>query len=217
MPKPSTLPVAVTNQPPIGKLESLRRLIGLFRHASTRSGDIAIYKADVLLGQVSPRQRQALASIEPLIPTLDIHALRELPADSFGRAYAEFLDAHGLHPFTISEEVPSAVVDRNAHWARYALLHDMFHVLLGYGPDLAGEMGVYAFSLAQRTSTLFWIYLPLAWLVMPLLAPHRVPQMIRNFRRGFRLGRALDNMLARRLEGRFTVPLEQLRDELGFV
>jgi ubiquinone biosynthesis protein Coq4 len=161
-------------------------------------------------------QREQLARLDPLIPDIDMARLRALPQGSFGRAYADFLDDNELGPFTLSAEMPVEVVTRNAHWARYALVHDMLHVLLGFGPDLAGEMGVYAFTLTQRLSWVFWLYLPLAWLVMPILAPHRLPAMIRNFRRGFRLGRTLDNQIALTLDRRFAEPLEQVRGDLGY-
>ena len=213
MSKPTAMPVPAAQAP--SRLASLGRMIQLIRHDRTASGDIVLHKADVFLGTISAHQREALANVEPLIPSIDMDALRALPEASFGRAYAEFLDANGLHPFTVSAQMPEAIVTRNAHWSRYALMHDMFHVLLGYGPDLPGEIGVYAFSLAQRTSWMFWTYLPLAAVVVPLLAPHRIPRMIRNFRRGFRLGRRLDNMLALQLERRFAAPLDELRAELG--
>ena len=191
-------------------------MIRLVPRVREMSGDIAVHKADLFLARMTTRQREQLASLDPLIPAIDMAALRALPKGSFGRAYADFLDDHQLGPFTLSAEMPGDVVARNAHWARYALVHDMLHVLLGYGPDLAGEMGVYAFTLAQRLSWVFWLYLPLALLIMPILAPHRIPRMIRNFRRGYRLGRALDNQIALSLDRRFAEPLEQVRATLGY-
>jgi ubiquinone biosynthesis protein COQ4 len=205
-----------TSKPPMSKLGSLRRMIRLIPQVRERSGDIAVHKADLFLGRMSRRQREQLAALDLLIPTIDMPALRALPEGSFGRAYADFLDDNQLGPFTLSAEMPPEVVARNAHWARYALVHDMLHVLLGYGPDLAGEMGVYAFTLAQRLSWVFWLYLPLALVVLPILAPHRLPRMIQNFRRGYRLGRRLPNQIALPLDRRFAEPLERVRAELGY-
>lgn len=206
----------LAQQPPMSKLASLRRMIRLVPRVREMAGDIAVHKADLFLARMTARQREQLATLDPLIPSIDIAALRALPVGSFGRAYADFLDDNQLGPFTLSAEMPAEVVARNAHWARYALVHDMLHVLLGYGPDLAGEMGVYAFTLAQRLSWVFWLYLPLAWLVMPILAPHRIGRMIKNFRRGYRLGRALANQIALPLDRRFGEPLEHVRATLGY-
>lgn len=203
----------------MSRLVSLRRMIRLipaFRRGEVPAGDIALYKADALLGRIDPALAGRLRDLDPLIPEIDLPALRRLPAGTFGRAYADFLDRHHLQPFVLGPDVDPEVLRRNAHWARYALVHDMFHVLLGYGPDLAGEAGVYAFTLAQRIARIFWVWLPAAMIVLPLLAPWRLPRMIANARRGFALGRRVDCMLAVPLERRFGDDLEALRRELGF-
>jgi ubiquinone biosynthesis protein COQ4 len=196
-----------------------RSLLTLIRIAAThgmrRSGDIAIHKADVFLGRMRPELAAALSGLEPAVPTIDMPTLRALPEGSFGRAYARFLDDHGLHPFVVTELTPPAVLRRNLHWARYAVVHDMFHVLLGAGSDLAGEAKVYAFTLAQRMSYVFWLYLPLAVVVLPLLAPHRIAAMLRGARAGYAAGRRLPLLLAVRLEDRFEAPLDDVRASLG--
>lgn len=198
----------------MSKLASLGRMIRLIRHEPTRMGDIVVHKADVFFTRPSPALAARMAGLDPVIPWIDMPRLRALPERSFGRAYAEFLDRHGLVAFNVSEAMPPEVLDRTAHWARYALVHDMFHVLLGYGPDLAGEAGVYAFTLAQRYALVFWLFLPLAVLVLPLLAPHRIGRMWANVRRGFALGRQADCLLALRLEDRFEHDLDRVRAEL---
>jgi ubiquinone biosynthesis protein COQ4 len=184
-------------------------------HGTRRSGDIAIHKADVFLGRIRPELAAALQPLQPVVPTLDVLALRSLPERSFGRAYARFLDDNGLHPFVVTELTSPQVLQRNLHWARYAVVHDMFHVLLGAGSDLAGEMKVYAFTLAQRISRTFWLYLPLAVLVLPLLAPHRIGAMIRGFRAGYAAGRRMPLLMAQRLEDCFEDDLDEVRESLG--
>lgn len=200
------------------RLSSLLRLLRLlpgFRRGEVPAGDVALYKADALLGRIGPDLADRLRALDPLIPTIDLDALRRLPPRTFGRAYAEFLDHNRLAPFIVSPRVSPDVLRRNAHWARYALVHDMFHVLLGYGPDLAGEAGVYAFTLRQRIARVFWLWLPVAALVLPLLAPRQIPRMLANVRRGLALGRRLDCLLALPLERRFADDLEAVRRDLG--
>src|SRR5690606_13769714 len=167
-----------------------------------RSGDIAIHKADVFLGRIRPELAAALRQVEPAVPPIDMPALRSLPEGSFGRAYARFLDGNGLHPFVVTELTEPEVLHRNLHWARYAVVHDMFHVLLGAGSDLAGEAKVYAFTLAQRISWMFWPWLPVAAVVLPLLAPHRVGAMVRGLRAGYAAGRRMPRFMAVRHEAR---------------
>lgn len=194
-------------------LRTMMRIIAT--HGTRRSGDLAIHKADVFLGRIRPQLAAALQPLDPVVPAIDMLALRSLPERSFGRAYARFLDDNGLHPFVITELTSPQVLQRNLHWARYAVVHDMFHVLLGAGSDLAGEMKVYAFTLAQRMSLTFWLYLPLALLVLPLLAPHRIGAMIRGFRAGYAAGRGMPFLMAQRLEDRFQDDLDEVRESLG--
>lgn len=207
---------AMTHPHPMTKIQSLRRMLELAIHDRSKAGDIAVHKADVFFTAPTPELAERLTGIDPLIPRLEPTALRALEPGTFGRAYIDFLDANGLRPFVVSDEMPPEVLARTAHWARYAVVHDMFHVLLGYGPDPSGEAGVYAFTLAQRYALAFWLFLPLAILVLPLLAPHRIPTTIRNARRGFRLGRRLDCVLAQPLDHRFADGLEEVRKDLGF-
>mgnify|MGYP002777837617 CR=1 FL=1 len=203
----------------MSRLRSLRNLVRLvprFRRGEVPAGDVALTKADALLGRIDAPLASRLRDLDPLIPTIDLAALRRLPPGSFGRAYADFLDTNHLEPFVVSPAIDPALLRRNAHWARYALVHDMFHVLLGYGPDLAGEAGVYAFTLGQRIARVFWLWLPIAALVLPLLAPWQLPRMLAGARRGWALGRRLDCMLALPLERRFADDLDAVRRELGF-
>jgi ubiquinone biosynthesis protein COQ4 len=198
------------------RLSSILTMIRIIaRHGTRRSGDIAIHKADAFLGRMRPELAAALRRIEPVVPAIDMPALRARPEDSFGAAYARFLDDNGLHPFVVTELTSPAVLQRNLHWARYAVVHDMFHVLLGAGPDLAGEAKVYAFTLAQRISWVFWLWLPAALLVMPLLAPHRVGAMLRGARAGWAAGRHMPWLMAQRLEDRFDERLDDVRRSLG--
>lgn len=71
------------------------------------------------------------------IPTIvDIEKLRLLPSGTFGRAWADFLDAHNLSPFTTG--------------SRRKQLHDGVHILTGYGSDRIGEAQVQAFLLGAK-------------------------------------------------------------------
>jgi ubiquinone biosynthesis protein Coq4 len=75
------------------------------------------------------------ASVPPIV---DIEKLRTLPPDTFGRTWADFLDAHNLKPFTTG--------------SRRKQLHDDVHVLTDYGTDPIGEAEVQAFLLGAKFS-----------------------------------------------------------------
>ena len=86
-------------------------------------------------------------------PSIDSHsvdfaALRALPADTLGGAYARYLDSNGLDPDLFQTppglpEIP-AFISR-----RLRQVHDIWHVLTGYQPDIEGEIALQAFTYAQ--------------------------------------------------------------------
>ena len=104
--------------------------------------------------------RQLLAERPSLLATLsDREALQAMPAGSFGRAYAEFmeagrLDAGGLVDAEqtanerFADEEPEDP-DRQFFGDRLRDMHDLWHVLTGYGRDEAGEAANLAFTLGQ--------------------------------------------------------------------
>jgi ubiquinone biosynthesis protein COQ4 len=88
----------------------------------------------------------------------DRAALRAMPAGSFGRAYAEFMDAAGLvaEGLVDAEKKSEAAsrldgIDPDREWFgdRLRDMHDLWHVLTGYGRDEAGEAANLAFSFAH--------------------------------------------------------------------
>lgn len=108
----------------------------------------------------NPAAPSLLARQPSLVAALsDREALARLPEGSFGRAYLAFLDARGLDPAGLLEarshantELPPLDPIRDWFYARTNVMHDLWHVLTGYGTDEAGEAALLAFSLAQLPS-----------------------------------------------------------------
>lgn len=178
------------------------------------AGDIAILKADLVGLDARPALRPLLAPVRGWLPELSIADLRAKPAGSFGRAYADFLDQHGLAPFRV-RHVDADVIARNTYGIRYATTHDMFHVLLGYGPDWVGELGVLAFTVGQGYHRLLWLQAALAWLIYPVRSGFALGALAAAWRRGYGLGRKAPFLLGVRLEDRLDDDLGALRAELG--
>lgn len=86
----------------------------------------------------------------PRLGHVDLEALERLPEGTLGRAFVKFLRDNGLDP--------NALPVREAHdtvsYLRAHLLetHDLWHVVTGFSPDRAGELGLQAFYLAQNRS-----------------------------------------------------------------
>jgi ubiquinone biosynthesis protein COQ4 len=89
--------------------------------------------------------------------------LAGLPADSFGRAYLDYLDRTGLDPaglLRLKDSMEARLwasgdstsrLDSARDWFRdrSILMHDLWHVLTGYGTDELGEAALLPFSYAQ--------------------------------------------------------------------
>ncbi|MPC11414.1 Ubiquinone biosynthesis protein COQ4, mitochondrial [Portunus trituberculatus] len=74
--------------------------------------------------------------------TVDLDALRELPADSLGRAYIRFLEDNKVTP---DSRLPVQFVDdpELAYvMQRYREGHDLFHTILGMPTNMLGEVAV---------------------------------------------------------------------------
>lgn len=196
-------------------LATLRQIARLAREdPQAHAGDIAILKLDLFGVDARPTLRSRLAPVRGWLPELDVDALRGLPPHTFGHAYVTFLDTHGLAPLVLSDLIDADTRARNAYGIRYATTHDMFHVLLGFGPDWVGELGVLAFTCGQDYSRTLWVQAALAWLVYPLRTGLALGALWRAWRRGYRLGRQAPFLLGVRLEDRFDTPLDALRAEL---
>jgi ubiquinone biosynthesis protein Coq4 len=179
-----------------------------------RGGDVAVYKSE-LAGIRAPRRIEAqLAGVRAYHPTVDLSALCRLPDGTFGREYARFLAAAGLHPIVPSTRVDPGMLARNAFMARYATIHDMVHVLTGFDTSWSGETGVWAFVAAQGYGSAFHIAALAALLAAPFRAPHRLFDAWRCWRRGRHMGQRARLVLTFRLEERFEQPLQDVRHEL---
>jgi len=96
---------------------------------------------------------------EPNLPTiLDDHAaLRRMPEGSLAHAYCDFMEREGLTAQGLVEEFERFAKDKPKYndqfqWYmnRMRDVHDMLHVLTGYGRDALGEACVLAFTYSQQ-------------------------------------------------------------------
>ena len=98
---------------------------------------------------------------EPFLPAiLDDHAaLRRTPKGSLAHAYCDFMEAEGLTAQGLVDEFDRFMADKPKYndqfkWYMNRLrdVHDMLHVLTGYGRDSLGEACVLAFTYSQQPS-----------------------------------------------------------------
>ncbi len=128
----------------------------------------------------APVGRQVLAERRRLIDALtDQDSLAAMPEGSLGRAYLAFmaeeqLTAQGLVDLAEqSRSVPvSAAESVKIYAGRMRDMHDLYHVLAGYGRDELGEICVLAFSYPQQNIRSFK--------VISMLGAVNIPRKLRR-------------------------------------
>ena len=156
--------------PPTQKMEwrrawkAVRELI-----ADPQRTDLAFEVIDALSGtsfdrsferfRTHPDGRRLLAERPSLLATLsNREALSAMPLGSFGRAYVEFMQSGSLTAEGLVEAQAVMMTrtieqpidpDRRFFSDRVRDMHDLWHVLTGYGMDEAGEAANLAFNLGQ--------------------------------------------------------------------
>ncbi|KAI9131752.1 Coq4 family protein [Acaryochloris sp. CCMEE 5410] len=177
-------------------------------------GDVAAYKSAILGTKAYPDIAETLSRLKTCCPTIDLTALRTLPEGTFGQIYAQHMDECHLTPLEISADVIASLPDQSLG-LRYTLLHDVFHVLLGYDTSLIGEMGVWAFVDAQHYSPSYKTAAWLAHYLYPLVIPHRYRQLRAIEQHSRKLGQQAACIIAQPLEDYWSEPLSTVRSRLG--
>lgn len=143
---------------------------------------------------------------------IDLAALRKLPEGTLGRVFADNMTAAGLDPDALPD-LPSP--DRSSYFRAHLYeTHDVWHVITGFAPDVAGELGLQAFYLAQLEGPL-----PVAILAAGLLntlgtlgeARARMDAIVR----GWELGNRARPFFGVRWADLLARPLAEVRRELG--
>lgn len=180
---------------------------------SENLGDFAILKADAFGAKVNPAVESKLQQVVGYHPSIDLDKLIYYPQGSFGYEYAHHMKENHLKPFNVSPELEE-IAKRNVFSLRYAVTHDIFHVLLGFDTSYAGEIGVLAFAAQQNYSPLLKVSLALAKVIYPVLAPKQLKDIFTNVRKGQELGKKAKFLLGVRFEEYWDRPLNEVKTEL---
>ncbi|EPX61189.1 hypothetical protein D187_000972 [Cystobacter fuscus DSM 2262] len=180
-----------------------------------RIGDAAALKGAATGGRAYPELDAKLELLEEPFPSIDLDALRRFPEGTFGREYARFMDDQRLKPFIVSREVAEELARTSRLEVRYPLLHDAFHVLLGFDTSLVGELGVWSFVSAQHYSPDYDRAARWGRRLYPLVRPGQGAALREASARGEALARRARCLIAEPLEQLFTLPLPEARNRLG--
>jgi ubiquinone biosynthesis protein COQ4 len=167
-----------------------------------------------------PAAARLLAERPVLVEALaDEARLASLPEDSLGRWYLRFMRGRGFSPAGLLEARERGVgkrllEDAEHEWFydRINVMHDLWHVLTGYGTDELGEAALVAFSHAQIPNRSFPLLLIAAALKGPKSWDLAWP---RYLWRAWRRGRRAKLLTAAPWEELLALPVTEVRARLG--
>ncbi len=144
--------------------------------------------------------------------------LEALPEGTLGREYARFLSTENLSAAGLVEASEADAEDnfldpraRNLS-RRLRDMHDLWHVVTGYGRDLYGESALLAFTYAQTRNR------GIGFIVVVGALRFRkggLDEGVRLIRGGYRRGRRAGLLAAADWESLLELPLEEVRRQLG--
>ena len=168
------------------------------------------------------RGRQLLREQPKIVQALnDRDALLALPEGSIGRTYYDFVHGEGLSAdglIASSEEAPRfANIGRDQRWLgdRLRDIHDLQHVMTGYGRDTLGELCLLSFMTTQTPAR------GIDFIIFMGRQKGQRDNPELNLKaligEGRKIGGSAEWMLLTRWEDRLHEPLESVREELGFI
>ncbi len=176
--------------------------------------------------KASEQGRRILEARKSVLDVLaDREHLRTLPEGTLGREYARFADSNQLFPERLAAvvvearsatggQVPGATPEVAFLNDRYRDLHDIWHVVTGYGTDLAGEYGIVALQ-SQQVGYRAMSVMGFVSMLMTSLAERRL-DMVGTWFGGRRRGREGTYLLAQDWESLLELPLDEVKARLGF-
>lgn len=169
----------------------------------------------------TPYADKILAAKKPLVEYLkDRQWLESLPQGSLGRTYARFteveqISADGLTDASVEgrEEEREMSAAQIKYHERQRDAHDLWHVSTGYGRDGLGELCLLAVTWRQLGNPGILVIILFGYLVSRKEAPGL--GIGRAILEGFRLGRVAKGLPGADWERLLTLPLDEVRAELG--
>lgn len=155
---------------------------------------------------------KSLADEQYQPPRPSLTELIKLPESSLGYCYAKSLLDAGFDPDFFE---PIDVIGPGTYLdLRVRQTHDIWHIMTGFGTDLAGEVGLQAFQLSQ-------IYSPLSVLISAAGILHcmtlglQLDPVLAAIHQGIEISQTKVPMLSVKWEEHWDVPVNQLREMLG--
>jgi ubiquinone biosynthesis protein COQ4 len=144
-------------------------------------------------------------------PLPDMEEILKCPQESLGYHYATEMKRTGLQPdFYRKLDVKD---DYSYIAMRVRQTHDIWHIITGLGTDLASEIGLQAFTLAQTRSPLS-VTLLAGTIVFALKSSISLNPLVEKMQKGWQMGESAKPFLAQKWEEDWEKPLSEWRADL---
>lgn len=154
-----------------------------------------------------PRTAPALRARKSFGP-LRLESLAGLPAGTLGRVFADHCRERGIDPNLV--HVPPS--DEIGWLLNHVYqTHDIWHVVTGWGNDLAGEVGLGGFYAAQLGSPAFFGYLLALVLLNVVVRRSDLGVVFEAFSAGYQSGKRTQPLFGVDWDELWNVPIDELR------
>lgn len=160
-----------------------------------------------------PRGARALKEC-PRVGEMSLAELAKLPEGTLGRVFADHMIDNDLDPkaIPVPEIAPGDLRYIKAHLRE---THDIWHVVTGFRTDVAGEIGLQAFYLAQLPSRLSAILIAMAFVHLATKNIEPRDTMMNEIMRGWTIGKRAQLFFGFEWAKHWTTPLAEVRRMLG--
>jgi ubiquinone biosynthesis protein Coq4 len=155
-----------------------------------------------------PKGAQALRECRRL-PAYQLSELARLPSGTLGCEFANHMISRGLDPAAIPTlDAKDPVEFIRAHFYE---THDIWHVVTGFGTDVAGELGLQGFYMAQVHGPLPPALLAAGLLNTAFITVEEFDVRMRNIVVGWRAGKRATPFFGTHWDQFWAMPLEEVR------
>ncbi len=159
-----------------------------------------------------PRLAAALVE-QPRLGRVDLAELSRLPAGTLGHEFAAHMLRNGLDPAAIP--VPDAPNDVWYVRTHLRETHDIWHVVTGMGTDVAGELALQAFYLAQMPSRLSSALMAMGLIHISAVRPEAREVVMNAIVHGWLVGQRSRPLFGVAWAKLWSTPLTEVRAQLG--
>jgi ubiquinone biosynthesis protein Coq4 len=154
-----------------------------------------------------PRTAPTMRARKPFGPIV-LGDLEKLPEGTLGRVFADHCRARAIDPNLV--HVPP---DGEIGWLLNHMYqtHDIWHVLTGWGNDLAGEVGLGGFYAAQFGNPAFFGYMLALIYLNVIMRRADLGVVFEAFSAGYQAGKQTQPLFGSDWDSLWEVPIEELR------